>query len=106
MRHRNRHRGAAICGQLRTTVKAEPTDPQKGRAHHHHTWVVRGGSAVFARTQNNREQQRRKTGRLVDDNAAGKVSDTCLAKNTAVGQNAAAPNPMHHWRIAQEHPKA
>ena len=38
--------------------------------------------------------------------ATGKVAHADFTQNAAIGQDAAAPDPMYHRRIAQQHPKA
>ena len=106
MGDRQRHGRAAICGQLRAAVKAEPANPQHCGADHDVAGIVRRCGFVFACAEEKRQDQSGQTSGFVHNNAAGKISDANCAQKSTVAQHAAAPNPVHHRCIAQQHPQA
>ena len=105
MGHRDRHCRTTVCGQLRAAVKAEPADPEHRRTDHHEARVMRRGVVVEAWTKEDREDQRREAGCFMHHDSAREIAHADFAKDATIGQETAAPDPMYHGRVAQQHPE-
>ena len=105
MRDSQRHGRAPICRQLAAAVKAKPAHPQHRGADHHIARVMRRGGLVFARAQHDCQNQGGQTGGFMHNDAAGKIAHAGFAKDAAIGQETAAPDPMGDWRVAHQHPQ-
>ena len=84
---------------MRSTIEAKPADPEERSPKHDIARIV-GGLLFPARPKHEREHQGGKAGGFVHYDAACKILDVHGRKP------AAAPNPVGHGRIAQEHPEA
>ena len=94
-------RGGGVSGDRRACIKAEPANPEHGRAEHDIARIVRWAQlaremAAFAQHDGKDECGDTRCG--VDDYAACKIG------HTACREPAAAPNPMGHGRIDEDQP--
>ncbi len=105
MRDGDCHGGAAIGGQLRAAVEAKPADPEHPCPDHHHAGVVRRGVAVAAGAEEHGEDQGGKARGFMDDDASREIANAGLAEDAAIGQHPAAPDPVGHGRVDEEHPE-